>query len=89
MWVRWRCKWNTGPSEEWDWIYTKNTDIKSLELEIIELYVNEEYKYLDGYRGVEVEIADPPTEWFDKEISNLERKINNLNEYIEFLRANR
>lgn len=40
MWVRWRCKWNTGPSEEWDWIYTKNTDIKSLELEIIELYVN-------------------------------------------------
>lgn len=89
MWVRHRKCWNTGPGD-WEWIYYSSKQSSVLsddELHELCLDLEGEDKYLDAFRGVEAEQAEPPREVVEKHIASLRTRLTWLTREIQELEA--
>lgn len=89
MWIKYRKNWNSRKGD-WEWIHYPSTpdavmSEDALEDLCIELGATDQY--LDGFRGVEAEQAEPPREVVEKYVTRLKAQVRGLTRTIEGLEA--
>ena len=84
-WFKYRHKFASGPSNEWEYaLYTYGPQAAS---EFIHDYgLTEVYAWSEHYRGIEYEIVDKPDpDWVLREIGSTEDGITELRSYLKLL----